>query len=134
MTVKQYTQLQNTWIKQNNIKKGDRVKIIATGAPYMLGWDCGWTSEMSKMKGKIGIITDICTLSGFNITGAGDNDFWFPFCVLEKVKKVDVKVKINKDYTAVINDDGSVTVGCTTVPYHILDDIYTKACRAANED
>lgn len=53
-----------------------------------------------------------------------------PFIAISAAKNV---IKLSEDYDAVIEDDGTINVGCTTVNFETLEEIYNTACEIREE-
>jgi transcription antitermination factor NusG len=85
-----YVELQQKWIKKNNIKVGDVVKIIRKAEYFEGGWCNSWKGEMFNLIGKnVKIFKLSCGCGG----GCGieieslKGNFRFPYFVLEPVKE-----------------------------------------------
>ena len=80
-----YEEKQKKWIEKNNIKEGDKVKIIKKSFKNDNGWKTGWDSKMNNAINKIGIIESIGEYGIFiRIDNIGM--FWYPYHILEKVE------------------------------------------------
>lgn len=84
----EYIKKQNQWIKENNLKTGDKVKITRKAKDYEKGWHNTWDSILD---GEIGNINKIVVNESENDCGMGVyikslEGFWYiPYFVLEKV-------------------------------------------------
>lgn len=78
-----YIDRQNEWIKKNDIKIGDQVKVTRIASGFESGWGNMWVDCMDKQVGKILRVKRIAEIhSGIQL----DDNFYYPFFVLEKVK------------------------------------------------
>ena len=82
---KRYGDLAGAWIRDNNVKVGDYVKITRKAQDYENGWDNVWSSEMDEYVGKIVKVlrTDIYE-EGISLSCSG-TCYFFPYFVLKKV-------------------------------------------------
>ena len=79
-----YIDRQNEWIKKNDIKIGDQVKVTRIASGFESGWGNMWFDCMDKQVGKILRVKRIAEIhSGIQL----DDNFYYPFFVLEKVKE-----------------------------------------------
>lgn len=82
---KSYEERQEEWIAANNIKLGDKVRILRKAEDGEEGWGNVWGgSNADKTVGKIGIIHSI-SLREIRVD-TDTNWFWYPYFVLEKVE------------------------------------------------
>ena len=87
---KSYEERQAEWVEANNIKVGDKVRILRGFEPYEDGVDVSM-SEEHKMDGLIGTIGEVREInpSDIGVWSVKDDQSWFwPFFVLEKVEYV----------------------------------------------
>ena len=85
-----YDKLQELWVKETGLKVGDKVKVLKRFENHELGLLIPWNPEMSETIGEVGEVICINTNSiGVNF---GDDDWYYPFTVLEKVE-VEEKTK-----------------------------------------
>lgn len=84
---KSYIERQDEWIKKNDLKIGDRVRIIRKAADLEDGWGVGWvSSSMDSFIGKEARVRDINGRAGINAGCDNGLGSWnFPYFVLEKV-------------------------------------------------
>lgn len=122
-----YFELQNSC----GIIKGDIVKVVS-GLPiggHKFGWDVNWAPEMDKFvnDGNEYVVCDVSNV-GFRLI-----DSWvFPAFCLELVKKAFKKPIFtipNSSYNAVVEEDGTVVVGCQK----ISPDLLFKIAEAVNK-
>jgi hypothetical protein len=109
--IKNYAVRQNNWIKANNLKKGDRVRIKKAHESYSHGWDNCWSSNnnnqypsMDDAVGTIGTVYRVPVKHLFpgypdafgiqlldgndskNINNCTSGGYSYPYTVLEKVQ------------------------------------------------
>jgi hypothetical protein len=83
-----YESRQESWIKENNISIGDKVKVVRNGADREDGWLESWATDMSGMVGKEFPVCHIHVASGIQLKEEGNAyNFYFPFFCLEKVEE-----------------------------------------------
>lgn len=79
-----YEERQKEWIAANNIKLGDKVRILRKARDHENGWLNRWGGlEMDREVGKIGRVTSI--FSDIRVD-TDTNWFFYPYFVLEKVE------------------------------------------------
>ena len=83
-----YAERAKKWIKENDLKKGDYVKVVRKAKDYEDGWDGRWTKERDDFIGKVIPVSDIGESTGVILSycccdWAG---YDFPYFVLEKVE------------------------------------------------
>ena len=76
-----YKERQAEWIKANNIKEGDKVKILRKAESHEDGWDDIWVGDEV---GKIGVI-DVIYPDNIRVK-TNTESHWYPYFVLEKVE------------------------------------------------
>jgi len=93
MNIKDYEKLQKVWLDTNNLKVGDRVKIVHTVKEGELGWYNNWTRRMTELVGTHAKIIEI-TENGITLqtemddVKRWDNVYWtYPFFALERYSK-----------------------------------------------
>lgn len=89
---KTYKERQAEWIKANNIKEGDKVKILRKTKPHEDGWGDIW---VGNEVGKIGVI-DVIHSDNIRVRTNTEN-YWYPYFVLEKVED-EPKAKPSEDH------------------------------------
>lgn len=114
-----YTEKQKQWIKNHNIKVGDKVRIIRKADPQENGWEIPWESAMNNTIKKIGIITKISN-RGIKISIENTIDWWYPYHVLEKIEdknefRFGARVKAELDF---------ITITGILIGYCKLDNTY----------
>lgn len=102
-----------------NLKIGDIVKVTHRVPSGNLGWEADWVSQMDIMIGKEFKVKDISKIYGIDL---GYN---FPAQCIEVIKRgpVNVSVKLNSDYTAIIHKNGDVEVGCQTINIGMVKEV-----------
>lgn len=92
---KSYTERQDEWIKKNDLKIGDRVRITRKAGNYEDGWGVSWASfPMDSFIGKEACVRDINGGAGIHAECEKDFGGWnFPYFVLEKVEPKDKEMK-----------------------------------------
>lgn len=85
-TTKSYQERQEEWIKANNLKVGDKVKVVKEVESYKDGWGNFWTERMKA--GKIHIIETY-----FDNGVALSDGYRYPYFCLEKVQEVKESTK-----------------------------------------
>ncbi len=98
-------------------------KKIKVGDEVICNWTGGYTQEDKRFHGAIGRVN--------HIYNNGSCVIRFPFSVVEAVfsdawLSVSSPIKVG-DYSVSFVGDGNVKVGCTTVPFKQLEEIYKKA-------
>lgn len=79
-----YKRLQNRWVKELQLKVGDKVKIMYAVPDKTCGWDNTWLDCMTDFVGKTGEVT---RFSEYGIqVSIGDYDYNYPFFVLKPVR------------------------------------------------
>jgi hypothetical protein len=123
---KQYIAAEEQFIKMTGMKVGSKVRIICGAKDYQYGWKNVWDEEMHDYVNN-GKDYDVKGLD--NKTGYGINlgNFQFPFYCLEVIDNS--RIKISEDYSAIINEDGSVSVGCQNIAYLDLKAVYEAATK-----
>lgn len=91
-----YTERQAEWVKANNIKVGDKVKVIRKCETEENGWGCTWNIHvMDSAVDKVFKIVNSHYQKGILLRIGIDDcwfDCWFPYFVLEKVEEPEFKV------------------------------------------
>lgn len=124
-----YKEKQKQWIKENNVKVGDKVKIIKKSFDGDNGWHVCWVTTMDTAVNKTGIIIDIEEDAiGINVEDIGV--FYYPYHILEKVKdkfefRFGAKVKAMRDNNIV---EGIL------ISYDKEDNNYLPYCIAIQEE
>ena len=88
-----YNERQAEWVKANNIKVGDKVRVIRKAENNENGWGDVWDCEyMDPLVNKVCKIVDIYDTRGMCIDCGGNIYYCFPYFVLEKVEESEFKV------------------------------------------
>ena len=83
---KSYAERQAEWVKANNLKPGDKVRIIRGFEPLEDGFCASMNSLMKDLVGEVLTVIE-ATPSAIRIWDKDLSDFWaWPYFVLEKVK------------------------------------------------
>lgn len=85
-----YTEKQEQWIKNYNIRVEDKVKITRKANSRENGWGTYWNSEMDNTVGKCGKLIAIDHEKSDNVgilILVDDEEHWYPYHILEKVEK-----------------------------------------------
>lgn len=81
MNTKSYQERQDEWIKANNLKVGDKVKVVREAIDYENGWENCWVDRMR--------VNEIHTLkSHFGNSVLLSDGLRYPYFCLEKVEEV----------------------------------------------
>lgn len=83
---KRYGDLAGAWIRDNDVKAGDYVKITRKAQDYENGWDNVWDSKMDKYVGRTVMVLRTDTLEEGISLSCPDTFYYFPYFVLEKVE------------------------------------------------
>lgn len=133
MSKAQYIKAEAEFIKLFGIRKGSKVIILRQCKSREVGWNNSWDTPMNDYIGKEVKVERICD-NGTGImvnpfVGAkNDFDYKFPFFALQPVPRENVTIKLDSgDYTAIINFDGSIQVGCQSISFETLEKIYKTA-------
>ena len=85
-----YDKLQELWVEKTDLKVGDKVKILKKFEDNELKSFTDWSPEMSETIGEVGEVVGIYIHS--IRVDFGDDDWVYPFTVLEKVE-IEEKIK-----------------------------------------
>jgi hypothetical protein len=122
---KQYVAAEQQFIKMTNLKVGSKVRVTNIAKDNQHGWNNIWDEDMTEYvnKGKEHVVMSL------NKSGRGISlgEFSFPFFTLEVMDETIIKV--SDDYDAIINQDGSIQVGCQTIQYKDLKAVYEAATK-----
>lgn len=90
-----YVKSQQKFIKEINLKPGDKVKVFCESKSGEYGWNNNWTPKMSELIGRVGVVKQSDNDNhGIKVYYPELDDSWFfPFFVLEKVSKSVYKFK-----------------------------------------
>lgn len=82
-----YAERQEKWIEENDLNKGDRVRIIRKADSKEDGWGSYWNSDMDEAVGKVGTVCYILPcFSGIEVDVPDVGIFFYPYFVLKKVE------------------------------------------------
>ena len=100
-----YEERQAEWVKANNIKVGDKVRITRKCESHENGWKNAWVSLMNSEVGKVLEITREPEKRGIFLGGEYFGGAYFPYFILEKVEEPEFKIG---DFVKV--EDGAIGV------------------------
>ena len=86
-----YSERAKKWIKENDLKVNDYVKVTRKTEPYENKWRSFWVDEMSDYIGKALKVLAINSLRGLISLECDDAVYDFPYFVLEKAEKPEPK-------------------------------------------
>lgn len=109
---KNYITRQNSWLKANNIKKGDKLLVLKRHENFTKGWDNTWTKSM--IPGKILIFVRSHKNRGISLRDPNTKilqkiPFCYPYTVLLPLPKGIYKtrtftsIKNGKEYKCIVN-------------------------------
>lgn len=93
-----YAEHQAKWIADNDVKKGDKVRIARKADSKEDGWGNNWNPDMDEAVGKVGTVSHISANlreCGIEVDVPDVGPFLYPYFVLEKVKKKYVPFKLS---------------------------------------
>lgn len=82
---KSYEERQDEWIKKNDLKIGDRVRVIRKAESDEDGWSAVWAAEMDAVVGKAGVVKRFLGNVGIRVSFDKELLWSLPYFVLEKV-------------------------------------------------
>jgi galactose mutarotase-like enzyme len=127
MSSAKYIKAQLAFQELTGLKKGSKVRIIAQAVNRQYGWSANWHPDMTAAvnDGKEYEVTYMADAHGVQV-----NDWNYPFFCLEVVDALPNEIKLDSgDYTALINNDGSIKVGCQNISYATLKQIFEAATK-----
>lgn len=128
-----YSALHDSFVKQYNITKGSKVKVFRKCGDYEMGWGTVWSKLMDPAVGQTFKVINIDSRLGIELNSATcEDDFWFPFFVLEPEKFDPIGIPLSPDYTAFVQRDASVKVGCQHISFELLEQVYNAANELKN--
>lgn len=78
------------WLKEHDLKVGDKVRIVRKAESHENGWHNSWASKMSEAVGAIGTLRDVGIDSlGLSVYCDKIGTWSYPYFVLEPVKEAD---------------------------------------------
>ncbi len=112
-----FQESQRRWIKENNLRKGDKVKILRSFKYGEMGCDKACGPTMKRMVGETCVVVDECSDGDICING-----FYWPWFVLEKVESAKNPFPMDKiaGYDITVGED-SLTIGCKTLSFCEID-------------
>lgn len=95
-----YEDRQAEWIADNEIKRGDRVRVTRKADSHEQGWGNAWTQNMDEAVGKVGTVCHLSASFGdtgieVNVPESGYS--LYPYFVLEKVEQKYVPFDLNNE-------------------------------------
>lgn len=85
-----YAERQAKWIADNDIKRGDKVRIVRAADSKEDGWRNRWNPDMDEAVGRVGTVSHIsANLAelGIGVDAPGVGEFMYPYFVLEKAEE-----------------------------------------------
>ena len=85
-----YVERQDKWLADNDVKVGDKVRIVRAADSKEDGWRNRWNPDMDEAVGRVGTVSHIsANLAelGIGVDAPGVGEFMYPYFVLEKVKQ-----------------------------------------------
>ena len=123
-----YEDCQDEWIKANNLKRGDKVRILRKAKAYENGWRNGWVDSMDGTVGKVCYVIADCGCDGIKL-GTSQGSWRYPYFILEKVE--DKPTYTDDDIISSSNDPRLKTAIGKLVYFH--DDRESVLCNANND-
>lgn len=93
-----YAERQAKWVADNDIKKGDKVRVIRKADHNEDGWGSLWNPEMDEAVGKVGRVCSISRIfreCGIEVNVPDVGPYLYPYFVLEKVEQKYVPFNFN---------------------------------------
>ena len=91
-----YEERQAEWVKANNLKVGDKVRIVRKARGKEGGWDNYWTSSMNDAVGEVGCVIKALGASGIGVE-TDSCSFDYPYFVLKKVESKYIPFDLGKE-------------------------------------
>lgn len=80
-----YVERQSKWLADNNVKVGDKVRVVRKAQSREDGWGNAWVEDMDDWVGKVFKVDRIYSDDGIRLVDS--HSWWvFPYFVLEKVE------------------------------------------------
>lgn len=86
-----YSERENKWIEENDLKNGDYVKVLKKAESYENGWNAAWVHTMDNWVGKTLKVLEINPINSSICLECNDAAYCFPYFVLEKTEKLEPK-------------------------------------------
>lgn len=109
---KSYEERQDEWIKKNDLKIGDKVRIIRKAESDEDGWLAVWAAGMDAVVGKAGVVKSFLGNVGIRVEFDKRFSWSLPYFVLEKVVehkdkewKVSYGLKVKTGDPVLVRDD-----------------------------
>lgn len=84
-----YKQQQDQWLKRHKLREGHEVRVVvglpSTNFGLQYGFTGGFTKDMHRYVGEIGVIEDARSETGVSVEFEDGSTYWFPFFCLEPV-------------------------------------------------
>jgi len=112
-----FQESQRRWIKENNLREGDKVKILRSFKYNEMGYNNDCALTMKRMVGETCVVANVLQDGGICING-----FYWPWFVLEKVEPAKKPFPMDKiaGYDIEV-DEGILTIGCKMFSFGIID-------------
>jgi hypothetical protein len=81
-----YESDQDKWIREVNLKVGDKVLVVVSAESHANGWENAWMPEMSEAVGKTLLIEWDNVNCGVDGIACSKTDYRYPFFVLVKLE------------------------------------------------
>lgn len=121
-----YDKLQSVMMDAMDLKIGDTVEVTRISSMGEFGWCNTWIPSMDAFVGKTYKVSAI-QKRGMGIALEGTT-WGFPIFVLRKIEKQPITIKdVSQDYDAMVHPSGDVVVGCQTITFEKLKEIYDAA-------
>lgn len=95
-----YAKRQTKWIADNDVKKGDKVRIVRKANSCEDGWGCHWNPDMNEAVGKVGAVNHISSNlreCGIEVYVPAVGVFFYPYFVLKKVEERYVPFDLSRE-------------------------------------
>lgn len=95
-----YVERQDTWLADNGIKVGDKVRVVRKAESLDDGWQTVWNPDMDEAVGKVGTVSHIPANfrgCGIEVDVPDVGEFMYPYFVLEKVELEYVPFDLRKE-------------------------------------
>lgn len=119
-----YIDSQKQFIDDHSLKVGDKVKVVRAAKTDEMGWNLTWLPTMNKAVGNEFVITELHPSYGIALQ-SGVQEFWVTWFVIDPITPP--IIELTSDYDAHIQKDGSVVVGCQTITFEKLEEVYLAA-------
>lgn len=128
-----YRQAQALFIEENKLKIGSKVKVLRKAPDNEMGWPTFWNDKMDNSVGEeLSVCQFVDTYSDKTFGIRLSDSYWYPWFVLEPCKFEPIVLDLTDDYDAAIQEDGTVKVGCQTIPFEKLEEVFLAAQKQVN--